>query len=337
MTITITHTHESGTLLSGTSRGDGTAEVLKRVGSWRWSRNIGWYVRNSRDRNAHQWLIKSTKAGLEEAGFAVEVKIDDTFRPTAQAEADRAERQEGRADALAAKAVRKGQAAEDAYAAHERACEALPPGGEPIHVGHHSERRHRRAIDKAWGALGKAVNTGEEAERAEARAESAAKTTEHRYNPVTVKNRIDKLEAEQRRDQRELDGYKRVVARTADVVYADEWAPATGHRRDTLTERMMHRADQITYWQGVYAGLQVDGAASSYGPGDIAKGDHVKRRGDWYEVVRVNKKSVSVHLCPEFTWTHTIGYHEIQGYRPKDVTSTTTTPTNPTNLDEEAS
>jgi hypothetical protein len=333
MTITITHTHESGTLLSGTSRGDGTAEILKR-GSWRWSRNIGWYIRNARYKNANVHLIENTRKALQDAGFEVNVEIDNAFLPTAEVEGAKAAQAEARADALAAKAERKGAAADAAAAAHDHACEALPPGGEPIHVGHHSERRHRKAIDNAWKALGKAVNTGEEAERAERRAEVAAKATEHRYNPVTVKNRIDKLEAEQRRDQRELDGYKRVVARTADVVYADEWAPATGHRRDTLTERMTHRADQITYWRGVYAGLQVDGAASSYGPDDIAKGDWIKRRRDWYEVVRVNKKSVSVHLCPEFTWTHTIGYHEIQGHRPKDATST---PTNPTNLDEEAS
>jgi hypothetical protein len=332
MTITITHTHEDGTLLSGTARGDGTAEIIKRVGSWRWSRNIGWYVRSSRDRNANQWLIKATRQGLEAAGFQVEVKIDDTFRPTAQAEADRAARQEGRVDALEAKAVRKGKAAEDAYAAHERACEALPPGGEPIHVGHHSERRHRKAIDKAWDALGKAVNTGEEAERAEARAEAAAKTTEHRYSPETVKNRIDRLQADQRREPRYLDGHRRVVARTDTHEYVDEFPAATGDYRDRLVERMTQRADQITYWEGVYAGLQADGTATSYSPDTIAKGDWIKRRGGWYEVVRVNKKSVSVHLCPEFTWTHTIGYHEIQGHRPKG-----TSPTNPTDLDGEAS
>jgi hypothetical protein len=32
--LTITHTHAEGTLIDGTSRGDGTAEVLKANG-WR--------------------------------------------------------------------------------------------------------------------------------------------------------------------------------------------------------------------------------------------------------------------------------------------------------------
>lgn len=38
-----------GTLIEGTSRNDGTAEVLKSCG-WRWSRNLGaWFVPQSRD------------------------------------------------------------------------------------------------------------------------------------------------------------------------------------------------------------------------------------------------------------------------------------------------
>ena len=38
--LTITHTPEAGTLIEGTSRGDGTAEILKASG-WRWGRSIG--------------------------------------------------------------------------------------------------------------------------------------------------------------------------------------------------------------------------------------------------------------------------------------------------------
>ena len=53
MSLTITHTHAAGTLIDGTGRADGSAEVLKtvanpytgRAGAWRWSRNLGsWYV-----------------------------------------------------------------------------------------------------------------------------------------------------------------------------------------------------------------------------------------------------------------------------------------------------
>jgi hypothetical protein len=47
-----------------------------------------------------------------------------------------------------------------------------------------------------------------------------------------------------------------------------------------------------------------------------AKGDLVEHRGHWYAVVRVNPKTVSVHMHPGASWTNTIGYHEISGHRP---------------------
>lgn len=45
------------------------------------------------------------------------------------------------------------------------------PFGQPILVGHHSENRHRRDIDKSWNAMGKAVELSKAAEGYESRAE----------------------------------------------------------------------------------------------------------------------------------------------------------------------
>lgn len=42
--------------------------------------------------------------------------------------------------------------------------------GQPILVGHHSERRHRRTLDRSWNALGRAVEAGKLAERHESKA-----------------------------------------------------------------------------------------------------------------------------------------------------------------------
>ena len=47
------------------------------------------------------------------------------------------------------------------------------PAGQPILVGHHSEARHRRTLDKSWNALGKAVEATKKAEYYEEKAESA--------------------------------------------------------------------------------------------------------------------------------------------------------------------
>ena len=43
--------------------------------------------------------------------------------------------------------------------------------GEPIKIGHHSEKRHRAAIDHAWNQTGKAIELQEKAGEYESRAE----------------------------------------------------------------------------------------------------------------------------------------------------------------------
>lgn len=260
---------------------------------------------------------------LRAAGHDVNVDIDDSHRPAAEAEADRAQRQEQRAEALNAKADRKGAAADAAWEAEQRAVAALPPGGEPIKIGHHSERRHRKAIARAHDATRRAIDATELARQASGRAAAAASTTAHRYSPVTVKNRIEKLEAEQRGDQRTLDGHRRVVARSATHEYVDEFGPATGSYRDQVIARMAQRGDEITYWTAIYADLQASGVASTHSRDTISPGDFVLRRGHWYPVVRVNAKSVSVRMHEGASWTNTIGYHEISGHRPASADDNT--------------
>ena len=315
MSIEIVHTPAEGTLVHGTSRGDGTNTILKAAG-FRWFRTLGlWGLAGSRDRQPNHYKINRAAEALRAAGHTVEITIDSSHRPTADVEADRAARHAERADALAAKADRRHHAADAAWAAERRATEVLPPGGEPIKIGHHSEGRHRRAIARAHNATRRAIDASTTAEHADDRAQAAAKTTQRRHNAITVKNRIDKLEAEQRADQRSIDGHRRVVARTAHHEYVDEFPPATGAHRDQLLARMAQRADEIAHWKGVFAELQAAGLASTHSRDTIAKGDHIKYRGHWYKVVRVNAKSVSVHLHERATWTDTIGYHEITGHR----------------------
>lgn len=325
MSIEITHTAAEGTLVHGTVRGDGTNIILKANG-FRWFRTLGvWGIAGSRDRQPNRYKIGQAADALRAAGHTVSVAIDDTHRPTAEAESDRAQRQEQRVEALNAKADRKAAAADAAWEAEHRAVEALPPDGQPILVGHHSERRHRNAIARAHDATRRAIDATNLADQASNRAEAAASTTAHRYNPVTVKNRIEKLQAEQRGDQRILDGHRRVVARTATHEYVDEFGPATGSYRDSVIARMVQRADQITYWTGIYAQLQASGVASTHNRDSISKGDLIKFRGRWYPVVRVNAKTVSVRLHELTSWTDRIGYHEISGHRPTAAADTPVT------------
>ncbi|MBD8535694.1 DUF3560 domain-containing protein [Plantibacter sp. CFBP 13570] len=304
--LTITHTHEAGTLIDGTSRGDGTADVLK-ANRWRWGRSIAaWYVPHSRDRLPNLHTITRTADALRQAGFTVSVDVDRTHRTTAEVEADKIARQDDRVAALDAKAERKTAAADAAWDVERRALDRLPEGGEPIKIGHHSEHRHRNAIARAHNATGRAVAATDDADTARARAASAAATNDARYNPVTVANRIEKYAADIRRLDRE-----RVAP-----VYDDTagYVPATSEqisRRTARTEpRRAELVDQLAYWEQVRAEQIRTGTATGYDRSTVQKGDRVKVRGSWREVVRVNQKTVS--LTTGYSWTDTTPYAEIQ-------------------------
>jgi hypothetical protein len=58
-------------------------------------------------------------------------------------------------------------------ASHKRSHDLVKdiPMGQPILVGHHSEKRHRRTLDLSWDALGKAVALSNKAGEHESRAD----------------------------------------------------------------------------------------------------------------------------------------------------------------------
>ena len=304
--LTITHTHEAGTLIGGTSRGDGTADVLKAQG-WRWGRSINaWFVPQSRDRLPKLHTINGTKTALEAAGFEVETEIDNTHRATADVEAGKIERQANRVDALFVKAERKTGAEDTAYNKARAALDRLPEGGEPIKVGHHSEGRHRNAIATADNAMRKSVEASADATTSHARADAATHTTDARYSPVTVANRIESLGAELRTLER------RITAQCYDDTrgYLDATAEQMHARATHLAPHIDEKRDQIAYWEAVRAAQIQGGTATGYDRSTVQKGDRVKIRGQWRDVVRANLKTVSV--TTGYSLSDTAPYAEIQ-------------------------
>lgn len=311
----ITHDRSGGTLIGGTSRGDGTNLALKACG-WRWSGQLGsWYLPRSRDCAANIAVIDHTVRALAAAGLQVTVTIHDDARPTSAIEADRIERQAERADRLATSAAKLAADAADAdRAAHEIADRV--PLGQPVLIGHHSESRMRRHYDTVHNAQRRAVDLGDRADDAATAAAAASITTGGRYNPVTVAARIERLEADVRATDRALDGYTRTYHVDRDGTRHDENFPAaSGEHRGQLTTRRAELADQLTYWQQIHAEQLADSTAAAYRPDTITKGDAVRIRGTWYEVVRVNRKTVTVPSTLG-SWTDTSPYREIQDHRP---------------------
>jgi len=88
--IAITHTPADGTVLEGTTRGDGTNQLLKPL-TWRWSRQLAvWYLPASRDSAPRAAVITDTAEKLRAAGYDVIVAIDGGHRDPDLVEADRA-------------------------------------------------------------------------------------------------------------------------------------------------------------------------------------------------------------------------------------------------------
>lgn len=320
-TLTITHSPAEGTLIDGTTRGDGSAEVLKTHG-WRWSRNLGsWYVQRSRDAAPKMHVINRTAEALRAAGFTVETEIDASYRTAAEVEADKIARQQDRVDALEDKAARKGSAAEAAWAADQAAHDSLPDGGEPIKVGHHSEHRHRRAVEKSWSTLGKAVQAEHAAASARGRADAAASTTSSRYAPNAVARRIEKLRTELRGWERSRDGSTRTlfVHPVTGEKHTETHDAATGSHRERVLVEIDRVADEIAYWEGVRAHQVESGTAAVYAREVIVKGDRISyRRGEWHEVVRVNAKSVTIPSIVGGSWTDRVPYTDVRGLRDAD-------------------
>ena len=308
--ITISHTHADGTLVHGTERGDGTAAILK-ASRFRWFPSIKlWGLPQSRDKVAKTWQINAARAALEAAGFTVTVEIDESDRRDfAEAEAERYERAEDRADRMAGYAA---NAAARSTAAYERAHQIgdMIPFGQPILVGHHSERRHRRDLDRIDQGMRTAVDEDRKADYFAERAATAEKVQERRENIGTTLRRVEKLEAEQRLIRRRLDG----------TGLAE---PATGRYAERLTIRLADIAEQLGYWRGVVA-KQQDSGVKVWSKADFAKGDFAQFLGSWYEVLRVNGKTVTIpamindgHVITQAgarcTWTDTVPYHKIKG------------------------
>lgn len=309
MTLTITHTAAEGTLIDGTAKGDGSGEAL-RANGWRWSRALGsWYVPHSRDREPKSYVIDRTVAQLQEAGFTVTVSVDYARRAAAAVEADLLARREDRAEALDAKAERRADTAAAEAERAARALRRLPEGGEPIHVGHHSESAHRSAIAKADAAIRRSIDADNDARRARARADIAAGANESRYAPITVANRIEKLRADQASLRRRLEGY----SRTLPGGYLDITPAAIGDYAERLTRELAAVDEQHAYWQAVREEQIAAGIVANHSRDTIRPGDQIRYFGAWCTVTRTNAKSVSI--TDAYGHRGTVPYTHIREHR----------------------
>lgn len=314
--ITIRHTQEDGTLIEGSAKGDGVYELLRGLyGNWRYFpslRQIG--IGQSRYKAPKTGLIETAAEALRQAGHTVTVAVDtERTMTTAQVEQARYDAAEDRADRLTSRAASAAGTADQIWEQNRQTYEAL--NGQPILVGHHSERGHRNLLDKLHNRERRAIEEYRSSKRLAARAAAAERYQARREAPGTTQRRIENLEAEARQIDRRVNG-------TGKAIHGED-TPATGSYRDQLLARAEEVAGELDYWREHMAKLEESGV-KVWSKADFTRGDYVRFLGKWFEVLRVNGKSVTIPAMindglvitkaeARLSWTDTVPYHEVAG------------------------
>lgn len=153
-------------------------DKLKSEGFRYRPRSKAWAAKQSRTREA---LLKSLAGKVEEVNIPVGHKAKSESLQRA------ADKVRGQADEKYDKA---------------RKTMDLIPIGQPILVGHHSERKHRRDLKRIEKGMLKSIELTEKADKLQRAADRNRVIAEGGENPVTILNRIEKFEA----DRRKLEG-----------------------------------------------------------------------------------------------------------------------------------
>ncbi|HEY0806086.1 MAG TPA: DUF3560 domain-containing protein [Pseudonocardiaceae bacterium] len=324
-TLTVRHDYESGTTVVGTEKNSPAHVAINANRSWTWSRYArAWLLRSSRHHRPKFGDIALMERALTALGYTVTREIDEAMPTVEQREADLAERMEDRAEQLAERADTWSGKATASHAAADAEFDRIPFGQPPM-PGHHSYTADVNRRERARNNLDRSWDQADYAGELDRRSDVAAAHMGARHNPVTVGNRIAKLEADRRAVGRQLDG-EGALETTTDEHGTTSYRPVIrkpeGEHAERLTRDAVDLDGQIAYWEGIYAQLQADGKASAAGPDTVAPGDWVLVRGRWYRVRRVNQKTVSVpsHIIttPEpgtRERTDTTPWHEVRAHR----------------------
>lgn len=221
-------------------------------------------------------LTQLENHGRESYAEQVESKI--------QRDLDKAERYETYADNAEARAKSRSQAADKIG--------SFIPFGQPILVGHHSERRHRRDIERIRNNVEKSIEESDKAAYLRGRAFDLNRSQERMENRRYIGNRIKDAEKAVRQ--------------------LSKWAEPTN-------PRLIQAQEKLAFWQGrlavIEAARQEEGGKMASSE-TIKSGDHIYYKGSWMPVVRVNKKTVTVsHWLGIPTFHYKIAYTRIEKFR----------------------
>jgi hypothetical protein len=167
----------------------------------------------------------------------------------------------------------------------------IPPG-QPILVGHHSEGRHRRDLARVDRYFEKAREEDEAAAYHEQRVKASASFERRTFNMATTLRRIQSLEADFRRYQRELDQQELRKKYDRSVRISRKSLEYCEKQMDEVQE-------QLDYWKKVVAEHE-DQGLKVWGPDDFKAGERILAHGRPAVIVKVNPKTLRVKFDLEW-------------------------------------
>lgn len=195
-TTTATYSPEDNKLrLYSTSRLDKETYTRVKAAGFRWAPKQELFV-------APMWTPEREDLLIELCG---EIDDEDTSL---------VERQEQRAERFEDYSESRANDAQIAYNSSSQIAERFA-GGQPILVGHHSEKRARKDKERIDNSMRKAVKMWDTSKYWESRAAGALRHAKYKELPGVRARRIKGLEADQRKQQRYLDDYQK---------WLDAWA-----------------------------------------------------------------------------------------------------------------
>jgi len=240
------------------------------------------------------------------------------------------ERAEARAERFDGYQANRLHDAEAARAAVAAIADHIPLG-QPILVGHHSERHARRDAERIRSGMQRAVKMWDTAQYWRARAAGAIAHAQYKERPAVRHRRIKGLEADRRRCVASYTPDPRTRPQTWDGKVM-VWVGPRGGRggswvdearlpaiREYAERWIAHLDLRLLYERAM---LDEDGgiAADRW---TIEKGGRVLVRDEWLPVVRVNRSAGAIcsvtHVAPRTVrwqpiWT--TGIEEVRDYRP---------------------
>lgn len=246
-----------------------------------WSRSINGWVSRSKGGLSRFYAEDVLKRnGFEDRGAEGERL---TFAEQVEATQDRAAE---RADRFEDRSI---SAAHDSAAHHKTSHDMLAviPLGQPILVGHHSEKRDRAYRERAWNQMGKAVEASDRAQHYAGRAATARATADGAQysDPAYLGRRIKECEAEIRQFGWRLQGKF--------YSYSDP-RPISDAERERYQRLLEREQDKLEFHQHCLATC----GRAVFNKATLAGKTAVKVRGRWELIVKLNPTTVAVpNIC----------------------------------------